>query len=494
MKIMFYYSAFENLGIEYLSAVLKQSGHKTRLLFDPGLFNDPFLSIKPLAKIFNWEKKLLREFTQYNPGLVAFSVTSSTYLAALDFSKKLKKITKIKIVFGGIHASAVPEVVIKDDAVDYLIVGEAEEALLELVEALENNKPINSIKNLWYKDRYKIFNNSLRDYITDLDKLPFPDKDLYYDQIPEYRSGYTIITRRGCPNHCAYCHNSLWHKLYKDYDSEIVRYRGVDNVITELKQAKKKYNFKRVRINDEIFTLNEGWLKEFSAMYKKYINRPMFCFVSPHTVNEKTVECLKAMNCYQVCMGVQTLNEEKNRILLNRNQTNNQVKQAIKLFREYKIRCVVDNIIGLPGEKEEDLLQMARFYNNNRPDRICIFWLIYFPGTKIIDAGLEKEVLNQKMLEEIKTNPQATANTIYSLLHERGKNKYYILLLLIHFLPKNIIDFIIKKRLFELFSLLNPSLIEIPFTMIARDRLDIVRRRYYSRYIKYGIKKLFLVG
>ena len=120
MKVMFFYSTFENLGIEYLSAVLKKAGHQTRLLFDPGLFNDPFIKIKPLKDFFNFNQYLIDQAIAYNPDIFAFSSTSSTYLSALGIAKKIKKITQKKIIFGGIHAASVPEDVIREESIDYV--------------------------------------------------------------------------------------------------------------------------------------------------------------------------------------------------------------------------------------------------------------------------------------------------------------------------------------------------------------------------------------
>ncbi|MBU1087810.1 MAG: B12-binding domain-containing radical SAM protein [Candidatus Omnitrophica bacterium] len=486
MKIMFFYSAFENLGIEYLSAVLKKSGHETRLLFDPGLFNDPFITISPLRSFFNFDQYLLDQAIAYAPDIFVFSATSSTYLNALQFAKKIKHLMGKKIVFGGIHPTSVPQDVIAEQAIDYVIVGEGEEVLTELVDCLQAGKPVKGIGNLWFKEKEIIKNNSVRPLINDLDCLPFPDKDLYYRIIPEFKTGYTIITRRGCPNICSYCYTSVLKKLYPQQPK--VRIRSVNNVIEELRYALAKYNFKRLRINDDLFTSDSQWLEDFSQQYVKYITRPVFCFVSPAHVNPAIVKNLKQIGCYQVCMGVQSVSQEVRENILHRFHSNQQIENAIKLFRRFKIRCVVDNIIGLPGEQEADLLAMLKFYNQNRPNRICVFKLIYFPQTDIAAIGLKAKVIDQEYMDTMAKQPNVAANTVHNRTEDKNKRLYHLLLIGLRFFPKRFIEFIIKRKLYLYIPLINPSLIETPLSMVARDRLDIVRRRYYTRYIKFSLK------
>jgi radical SAM superfamily enzyme YgiQ (UPF0313 family) len=488
MKVMFVYGAFENLGIEYLSAVLKSNGHSTRLAFDPKLFNDPFIRIGYLARIFDYERNILGQIKDYNPGMVVFSVVAADYRWAVGLSAQIKKqMPSVHITFGGIHPSSVPEKVLENDCVDSVVIGEGEYPLLELTDSLEKGRPDSTIKNIWFKEKGQIIKNRLRPYVDNLDSLPFPDKELYYDVIPQYKSGYTILTRRGCINSCSYCHNTIWQMNYPG--EQRIRFRSVGNVILELKNAKKKYNFKRLRINDDLFTCNEDWLNEFSGEYKKYINVPVYCFGSPNTINENVMRCLKKIGCYQVCLGAQSISPSLRKNILNRNETNEKISDAIKLCRKYKIRCTVDNIIGLPGEKDEDLLEMAKFYNENRPDRACIFWLIYFPGTPIINKALEYRVFPGDRMELAEKEPCDTANTLQGRIHPKEKIKYQWLLFILHFCPRKIYSWIIVKKIYNFFPDFSPSIAEAVFTMLAKDRLDIPRRRYYVRYF-YFIKKL----
>lgn len=483
MKIMFVYPAFENIGIEYLSAVLRKYGFQTRLAFDPKLFSDQFIRIKYLDRFFNYENILLKKIKGYAPQLIVFSVVSADYPWALSLAGKIKKLLTAHITFGGIHPSSAPDEVISHDCVDSVVIGEGEHALLELARSLNNGIADYSIENIWFKENGRLIKNRLRPYIEDLDSLPFPDKELYYREIPSYRTGYTIITRRGCINSCSYCHNTVWQGLYPG--SKRIRLRSVDNVIEELRQAKKKYNFKLLRINDDLFTSEKKWLSEFAQRYSREINVPMYCFGSPATIDEDVIGFLKQCRCYQLCLGVQSVNPQINNQVFGRKDTNEQVIKAIKLCRQYNIRVVADNIIGYPGEEEGHFLETAEFYSKYRAHRICVFWLVYYPGTAIIDIARQKGVLDDKDIQKLAAEPCDSANTLYNKAHSKQKQRYCLFLELYNILPAGVFRWMLKRRFFRFLPLLNPAVISYLYTVFARDRLDIPRRRYYKRYLKY---------
>ncbi|RKY31294.1 MAG: hypothetical protein DRP74_05205 [Candidatus Omnitrophota bacterium] len=181
MKIAFVHFGRENLGIEYISSVLKKSGHQTYLAYDPGLFSieDNVFYAPFLEKIFKRKKKLIQELEKIEPDLIAFSVYTSTYTWSCDIAKSLKKRLKAKTVFGGIHSTLVPEIVINNDFVDFVIQGEGEYALLELTETLNSKSGNFQIPGLWYKKESNIISNPLRQPIQNLDSLPLPDKGLF---------------------------------------------------------------------------------------------------------------------------------------------------------------------------------------------------------------------------------------------------------------------------------------------------------------------------
>ena len=182
MKVTFLYMGAENLGIEGLSAILEKAGHQTELIFDPALFDDKYyLEIKPLANFFKY-KTIVDDVIKTNPDIVLFSVFSDCNQWALDIAKKIKNIKNIPIIFGGIHPTSVPHKSIREGPVDYVVVGEAEDSLLELLDSLEKKEPKYDIPNVWFKKLDgEIVSNPVRPLNQDLDKLPYPNKDIFLD-------------------------------------------------------------------------------------------------------------------------------------------------------------------------------------------------------------------------------------------------------------------------------------------------------------------------
>jgi len=181
-KCLFIHRAYdhESLAIEYLSAVLKRGGHETDLI----LSHDE-------EKSFN--KRLIEKIKRFNPDFIFFSIMTDDYLWASKTSQFIKEnFEKILIIFGGVHITACPDSVIKNDFVDYIILGEGEGAVLELVE----NPHRIDIKNVWLKKDGQIIRNKLRPLIEDLDSLPFPDKELFFKEAP-YLKGETYYFMTG---------------------------------------------------------------------------------------------------------------------------------------------------------------------------------------------------------------------------------------------------------------------------------------------------------
>jgi len=488
MRVGFVYSEMEALGIQHLSSVLKQHGHSTRLFFDPRLFMDTATTNKLLNKWFDYKKELFSEIDQFKPSVVAFSVLSTDYLWAAQFAKQIKERFNCVIVFGGIHPTLDPESVITYDFVDYVILGEGEEALSDLVSNIENQKETTNIQNVWTKNNGKVIRNSMRPLIKDLDSLPFPDKDMFYSAMPYLKPHYTIVTGRGCPYVCTFCCNDSLRNSYNGISkkSDFLRRRSPNNVIEELKQAQSKYQIKGVIFDDSTFTYDKKWLKEFSELYREFINLNCFCWVHPAEINEETVRYLKLMNCRAVQMGVESLNPDIRKKWLRRNYSNKSVETALQLLKKNEIFSIVDNIVGLPEETLEDLEYLVTFYNQWRPEKIYIFELRVFPNTQM-------HFLYNQYHEKFDEQKSQLLPFTLSSSHNKTLKKITVLILAIHFLPKKVINFLLQKRLykyFPAFSMYNFADIMPHFLNILKgNRLWAPGRRTRTRYM-FFMKKM----
>ncbi len=494
MKIVFFYIGYENLGVEYLSSVLKREGHNTKLIFEPMLFDESTgPSIIWLRKLFfNTQEKILKEFKEYNPDIACFSVVSDDFQWALDIARKIKQIKDIPIIFGGSHPTSVPKLVLKEDAIDFVIRGEGEDALVELVKCIEKKKPFNKINNLCYKNKNKkIIINPIRELTQNLDEIPFPDKELFYNESKSFNEGYLIAAARGCPFSCSYCYNSFLKEFYSG--KKYQRKRSVNNIIKELKISQRRYHFKYIRFNEELFGYDKKWLKEFSQVYPKTIGLPFYCNVHPAMINKETVRLLKESKCEGVFMGVQTTDYEINSKYLNRITPEKMIQKAIQLLQRNGIKCTIDLMFGLPNLNDKKIKRMLWILHKSNPDFIRIFWLRFYPKTKIIKILNKEGLLSKKEVQRINRSQGLKSFWKGGTTYQKDHLKYVNFLFLYPLFNQKLREIIIKKELYNFLGLFPHPLIRFLFLKIINKKKKIkfiYHLRIMKKYREFIRKKL----
>ncbi len=483
MKIAFVNDSCERLGVGYIAALLRSRGHEVRIYIDPQYFKDENINIKYLQNICDRQARLISRLKTYNPDLIGFSVVSDFYPWACALAQSIKREMAAPIIFGGIHPSSVPDRVIQKDFVDMVCVGEGEYPMLELAESLERGKIDTSIKNIWFKKNGTVIKNEQRLLLTDLDRLPFPEKDLFYASSPYLSRCYYIMASRGCAYSCSYCCHSYLRQMCQG-KGPYFRQRSVDNVLAELIEAKNRYPVKYVRFFDDSLGLNLKWLKEFSEKYPKTVGLPFMCYMYPSHISEVTAHYLKQAGCCEVEIGVQSLNEDLSRNVLHRNLSEQQIAQAIDILKKEKIRLVADNIVGLPGQEESDILHMAEFYNKRRVNRIYFFWLRYYPGTVIAEYAKEQGYLSEEEYNSIMDGrPSRPFSRGGNTLNRKWLGLQFLLFLL-PFLPPRIVNWIIEKKIYRHFNKIrSPGIFTALTSLFSTAYNDkILIRRELARY------------
>ena len=474
MNIAFVCWGEKSLGIEYISACLKKVGHNVHLILYPSLM-ESFSK----GKWGSGDKGITRIIENSSFDLLCFSVVSDTYGWALRIAKAIKRKKNLPIVFGGVHPSAVPELVIKEEAIDYVCVGEGEEAVVELVNLLEKKENTWNIKNIWSKGKGKIIKNPLRPLLKNLDSLPFPDKDLFYKEYQGFaQQPYWTITGRGCPCSCTFCFNEHWKQLYREKNNYLRR-RSVNYVIEELIQAKEKYDIKNVLFLDSIFTYDPLWLKNFCQIYQKHIQLPFMCDVYAPYVSEEIVQSLEDAGCAAASLGIQTIGETLRKNILSRYDTNQEIIQAITLFKKSKIFLYAHIMFDLPEQNDQELVNTARFLNQNRPDMIFPFRLRYYPQTAIIQIAKEKNILNK---EELKTIQDSKEYTPLQIKSNKPIDKIINFILISNILPQTLFNFIMGKKLY-LYSSATSSILFHPYRICLTLYKNLLRRKRQFPYL-----------
>jgi len=207
----------------------------------------------------NW-KQSLKNAIKNNPICVGITcMTGKQILYALEASRIVKNNSNAIVVWGGVHATLLPEQTLQNPYIDMVILGEGDQTFMELCEALEKNKPIKSIKGICYKEGGKVVKTPTRPFIKDLDKIP----DLPYElvNVDDYSSlhieGKSIdfVSSRGCPHKCSFCYNNYFNK-------QTWRALSAKETVKRIKNLVDKYNIKTIYFQDDNFCANLDRLGE----------------------------------------------------------------------------------------------------------------------------------------------------------------------------------------------------------------------------------------
>ena len=498
MKIMFAAMGSESVSLESLSAMLKKHGHTVKLAFDRALFDDKnYFSIPILARLFDYKHKVIEEIVGFKPDLLGFSVFADNFQWALYIAENVKKRINVPVIFGNIHPTTVPEKIISEDCVDIICLGEGEYPLLELVESMQKGKIDYGIKNLWFKNDDQIIKNLIRPLIQNLDELLIIDKSLFEDFIP-ISDYYLTVTSRGCIYACAYCSQNFLRKFEHEIGGEkFLRERSVDSVINELKVMKEKYKFKRVDIKNNVLSGSREWTIEFLKRYKKEINVPFRIMGHPKTIDEEIAHKLKDAGCWHVQIGIESLNSEVRKEVLLRKESNEEIFAALKAMDKTNLRYSVDYMIGLPGEKEEDIIQAVRLFSKCKGVCRCsIFWLEYFPKLDITEYAYKHGLITDEDIKSIESGQQQNYLATGSVGDRQRQMKlknYQLLFRMIPITPAWMIEFLLKIKLFKLFKFLPQTIIliivDVIVSFFARDYYAIYAIKSYFWELKRRIKK-----
>lgn len=371
MKVLLIYPlhirSFEQpLGILYLSAVLKQHGHETNL-FKLTEQEDWNCDKNPSVV----EKKFLNVVNHFKPGLIGISLLSTNFYRGKLFVEWIKKNTDIKIVLGGAGPTVEPEKMLSQSEADFLCVGEGEYAMLDLVQALEEGRGTTNIANIWAKQNGKILKNDVRHLVEDLDTIPFPDRELIRNEFENQNIEWvSLISSRGCPYQCSYCHNPHLQRLYRG-KGQFLRKRRVEKLIEELKEVKSNYGVKGVTFSDDTFTIDSERILKFCPVYADEIALPFQCQTRANHVSKEVLGALKNAGCREVHIGLEAGNDYQRNEILKRYMSREQILNAISDAKEAGLKVVTFNIIGAPYETEETIWDTIHLNRLSKADGVC---------------------------------------------------------------------------------------------------------------------------
>jgi radical SAM superfamily enzyme YgiQ (UPF0313 family) len=419
------------------SAILKKNNHEVEL-FDATFYKDwslneiKYQSNNKMYKPSNYDKIIIfksndvkkdleKKIKSFKPHVVFWSALSSHIHAEGEYANiqngyELIKDIKSNIlkISGGLQATAAPEIVLnKMKKIDYLIRGESELVLLNICNLIDKKKDIKSLSGLVFKHKKKIIKNKKQNIIENLDAISPYDYQIFDKQVLLRPYNGKIVKAvdyelsRGCIYSCNYCVETIIQKYYnfntfskstgaiKNFKSYL-RHKSSKTVFGELRFLNKQLKVELIRCQDTNFLTNDRKILQDIAnkIRKSDLNIKLYIETRPEGINKKSIELLKDLKVDGIGMGVELADAKFREDSLNRFTNHEKIITAFKMLRKYGIKRTAYNIIGLPNQNEESILETIKFNKILDPDNITVQFYSPYKGTKQQIIGKEQGIFD----------------------------------------------------------------------------------------------------
>ena len=366
---------WQPLGTLYVAASLKEAGHEVEF------FNGAFMG----------HDEIMARLEDYSPGLVGLYSTTFGWPKALKTAAAIKAVNqKTFICVGGPYPIAVKSSCLQDNMdVDAVVMGEAEITLPLLAKHIENSLPLNNIAGLAYRDEGEIVQNALGVINEDLDKIPFPARELLHDArdyIPPpatYRRKpvAVMITARGCDRRCIFC-----SQIDKKRESGVrgIRFRSVENVLAEIEMCLQQ-GYREIKFIDDTLAADYDRLMTLTQEIKRRkLDFTWFASACVNQVDKPLLQAMKDAGCWAILFGAES-GVQKNLNTLRKGSTLQHTRDAVKAAKQVGLSVTTSFIFGIPGETYEDALKTIDFAIELGADTANFHAITPFPGTPLYD-------------------------------------------------------------------------------------------------------------
>ncbi len=331
--------------------------------------------------------KTVGEVVAKNPLLVALSVMTGIQTKHnAEFYKKIKASSDLKILWGGIHPSLLPEQCLGEDYIDFVIVGEGEETSVELVQKLKNRESLENIFGLGYKQDGKIKINPTRPLINNLDLWPMDfsllDMEKYLYKLDKYKRVVAYKTSRGCPFNCAFCYNRAFNQS---------RWRAwsIERVVNDIEYLKQEYQIDAIKFYDDNFFVDKARALEIL----RRINLPAHLEVRIDMIDEELARELKERQVFDLLIGAES-GSDRLLNLINKKITVERIMSAVKSLAKYNVPASYSVIVGLPAETKEEFFLtvdlLYKIYKIHPRSAITLGAYMPYPGSLMYEMAIKE--------------------------------------------------------------------------------------------------------
>lgn len=388
------------LGIGYVAAVLQKAGHS--------------VSVYDINALRPSKEAIEKAIQELDGDVIGIGSLITTYRFMKWIIPLIKKYhPKTPLVIGGTIGTTIPQLILEKMPADIVVLGEGEQTMLELVEALEQKKDLSVVAGIAYKKNNRLHRTAARGEIKDLDTIPFPQWDLfpmriYFETVVDHKTGskwddghkddgvfkndfkeVAMISSRGCPYFCIYCYHYHLGKTY--------RFRSAQNMIDEIKLLKEKFDIQSVQFLDDCFVINKERAFEFcDLLIKGKFDLRWGCNGRVNIADERMFKRMKEAGCTNVDYGIES-GSQKILSVMKKNVTVKQAADALRMTEKYfgkaGERWNFTMMVGTPGETRETVEESIRFCRDlkMRPD--AVFFTTAFPGTELYQMALDRGLI-----------------------------------------------------------------------------------------------------
>jgi len=373
------------LGLAYIAAALEKAGFQVEIL-------DNYLLNKPIEEVQQIVSKL-------NPEILGMTCGSATYRPCVETAKAVKQVLpSCTVIVGGWHPSYVPESMLEHSAIDYVVMGEGERVMVELVSCITKSgtqRDLGTIAGVAYRSKGKMVKTN-PEFISELDQVPFAARHLLpmqlYERKMEYLDAFPIDTMhvvRGCPFNCAFCEiKNLWgHKC---------RFFSPNRIVDEINYMVDTLGSKGIYFISDNFTIRKKeTIETCQLIRKRNIDIQWVCDTRVDLISRDLLREMKKAGCRTIWFGVESGSP---RILkkINRGVTIEQTIKAFKLCRQEGINVSSSFMLGIPGETIDDMKATLKLAKKLNPDWCRFNIFVAYP-----DNSLYQEIMKNHLYDRI---------------------------------------------------------------------------------------------
>ena len=404
------------LSLCYISAVLREKGHRVKL-------------IDAIAEKLD-NNKLIKILSSFNPELIILNTAIPSIGGDMSCASALKQaFPSVKITIVGMYPTIYESESLKQfDQIDYAIMDEPEWVSALLPELVEGKTSADSINGLIYRSENEIVvNKRQRLSENNPDDLPFPARDLLNNdayRLPTNGKRFTLLNiGRGCSSNCIYCVANVYY-------GKIFRKRSVENIISEIEQCVYEFNIDNFLFWGESFTTDQKYGEKIcDAIIHKGLNISWSTTSRVDTLNEVLLDKMKKAGCILLGLGIESYNQD----VLDRARkgiTTDQIDRAIKLTKEAGISTMGHFMFGLPGDTKDSVMNSIRFACRN-VTYAQFYSAIPYPKTELARIAAESNWIAEtdftkfELTNSVMGNESLTAKEIQKLRNFAYRKFYF---------------------------------------------------------------------